>query len=233
MNYLALCKRAHLLLRIGDETPGTQPAAVTGQTGVLQEIVSWIAAAHEDICLSKTTWAFMRGTATWTLANGSRTILKAAQLGVTADLDKPVPFVDDNGAFVGLVANGVAGAAEMPCQYVPYADWPGNFDVPPIGTGTPNYVTIRPDGALEFDAIADRAYDIRTPYRKAVVPLAADADEPMFDRDYHNAIVWWGIRHYYCLTRDGSAELLQKAEIELRREMTKLWNEQLPSITAC
>lgn len=232
MNYLALAKRVHLILRIGAETPGTQPVTVTGQESVLAEIVQWVAAAHDDICRMRTQWAFMRGSGTWLVPAGDRFLTKAEMLAVVPTFGKIAPFVHNNGSFVGITPTGVPGAAEDVCEYVSYQQWQGTYDAAPLSTGQPTYFTITPEQGMEFNTIADREYSIRANFRKKVVPLTIDASEPMFDEDYHNAIVWYAIVHYYCPSRDKTMELRQKAEIELRREMTKLFNEQLPDFTA-
>lgn len=224
MNYLALTKRVHLILRIGEETPGTQPTTVAAQSGVLAEMVQWVTAAHDDICRLHTDWLFMRATGSFTLPQGAQTLSLADMRGAVATLGKPLPFVADNGAFIGITGDG----AEQTCEFVPYGHWIGTYDQAPIATGFPSYFTITPDGGMAFDTVADRAYSLRFQYSKAVVPLAADADLPMFDDAYHMTIVWWAILNYYCVSRDGVRELVQKADAELRRELTKLRNEQLP-----
>lgn len=231
MNYLQLAQKVHLILRIGEETPGSQPTAVTGQTGILSEMVQWVREAHRDICLDSSEWNFMRAGGTFSLAMGVRSISKAAMLVAQPTYGKLAPFVTNENGYVGQVPTGDANAAEQVVIYVPYQDWQGNYDAVPIPTGAPTYFTILPDQSLEFDAFADRNYTIRSNFRKQVVPLAANTDEPMFDSDYHDCIVWWAIVHYYCPSRDGTDGLLKKANIELARCMSKLRNEQLPEFT--
>lgn len=232
MDYLALCKKVHLMVRIGEETPGTQPAAVTGQTGVLAEMVQWVTASHDDICKLHTDWAFMRGSTSFTLALGDRILTKAEMVAAVPTFGKVAPFVTDNGAFIGITPVADPGAAEEIVEYVPYQEWQGAYDAPPIQTGRPTHFTIAPDQSMEFSAIPDQAYSVRTNYRKKVVPLAANTDQPMLDEDYHNLIVYWAVVHYYCLSRDKTQELRAKADAGLKRELTKLRNEQLPAFTA-
>lgn len=231
MNYLALAQKVHLILRVGEETPGTQPVAVTGQQGVLSEMVQWVREAHRDICIDSTEWTFMRGAGTFALAMGVRTISKAAMLAAQPTYGKLAPFVTNEGAYVAQVPTGMAGAAEQVVAYVPFQKWQGQYDAVPIPTGAPTLFTIAPDQSLEFDAYADRDYTIRANFRKQVVDLTTNTSEPMFDADYHNAIVWWAIVHYYCPSRDGTNELRTKALVELDRWMSKLRNEQLPEFT--
>lgn len=232
MNYLALVRKVDLILRIGTETPGTQPSSIALAEGVHAEMVQWVTYAHDDICLMRKNWTFMLGSFDIELGAGDRVISHADMLAEEPTFGKITPFVDAERAYLGITAAGVAGAAEELVEYVPYQYWQGAYDAAPISTGQPTHFTITPDDGLEFNALADRAYTIRGNFKRKVVPLVADADEPMFDSEYHNAIVWYAIVHYYCPSRDKTMELRQKADIELKREMTKLFNEQLPDFTA-
>lgn len=231
MDYLRLAQKVHLILRIGEETPGTQPVNVTGQSGVLAEIVQWVNGAHDDICRSRTQWSFMRSTFSMTLALGDRVITKADLELAYPDYDSVRPYVTNNGAFLGIVPTGVAGAAEEVVEYVPYQQWQGIYDAAPLSTGQPTYYTVTPDQSLEFNTIPDRAYTIRGGYDKKVIPLTVNGSLPMFPERYHNVIVWWAIVHYYCVSRDKTQELRAKSDVELKRELSKLYNEQLPDMT--
>lgn len=231
MNYLALCKRVDLILRIGTETPGTQPTTVAGQSGTNAEIVQWVAASHDDICRMRTDWAFMRASGNFSLPTADRLITKAEMIAAYATFGKINPFVGSDGAYLGITPTGVAGAAEGVVEYVPWQHWQGNYDAAPLSTGMPTHFTVAPDQGLEFNALADRDYTIRANFRKKVVPLAADGDLPMFDDDYHGVIAWHAVVHYYCPSRDKTMELRQKADIVYRRELTKMVNEQTPDFT--
>lgn len=228
MNFLSLAKRVHLLLRIGEEAPGTAPDAVTGQTGVEGEMVQWVAASHNDICRRHPDWLFMQGEGSFPVPTGTRIVAPSAIRVVHADYGKLAPMTRADSAMLLITPDDVADAAEMEVEYVTYHKWSGHYDVAPHPTGMPSRFTIAPDGRIVFDAITERDYTLRFNYRKAVVDLAADEDEPMFGSDYHDAIVWWAIVNYYCATRDGVKELREKAAVALNREMTKLQNEQLP-----
>lgn len=232
MNFLALAQRLHLMLRIGVETPGTEPTTVVGQTGVLSEIVQWVAASHDDLCLLHSDWKFMQGTGELSLPAAGRIVSRAAIVSAIPTFGRLTPMVGSEGAFMLLVPTAEAAtAAEHPVVYIPHQKWYGHYDVAPISTGQPRYFTIRPDRGIEFDAIADRAYTVRTTYRKELVPLTVDASEPMMSDEYHMAIVEWAVVNYYCAGREGVKEMLTKHSVMLRRELTRLRNEQLPDFT--
>jgi hypothetical protein len=57
--------------------------------------------------------------------------------------------------------------------------------------------------------------------------LLDNDDVPIMRDRFHMAIVWWALEKYYCTTRDGTGELLQKSAAQRKREMQKLVNEEL------
>jgi hypothetical protein len=231
VDFLTLTQRVHLILRIGEDAPGTRPDTVVGQTGVDGEMVQWVRASHNDICRKHPNWLFMQGEGTVPVPTGARIISPSAIRVVHADYGKLAPMTHADGAMLLITPDDVGDAAEIEVEYVPYQKWTGHYDVAPVPTGMPSRFTIAPDGRIILDATAERDYTLRFNYRKAVVDLDADDDEPMFDSDYHDAIIWWAIVRYYCATRDGTKELREKSAVELNREMTKLQNEQLPDFT--
>lgn len=232
MNFLAACQRLHLLLRIGEETPGSEPTTVVGQTRTNAEMVAWIAAAHDDICRHRKGWLFMQDDCELALPEAGRIITPSAIDAQVADFNALVPFVDREGAFVLVTPDEETDPADQHIIFVPPEKFFGRLDRAPLSTGQPRYFSLRQDGALVFDTIADRDYTIRTRYRKDIVALAADADEMMVPEENAMAVVEWAIINYYCASRDGVAELYQKHERILRREMTNLYNQQLPDMLA-
>src|SRR5688500_20399606 len=97
MNYLALAKRVHLILRIGEETPGTQPVTVTAQQSVLAEIVQWVANAHDDICRMRAQGAFRRGGRTWLTPAGDSFSTRAELLLTVPPMGEAAPLGPHSG----------------------------------------------------------------------------------------------------------------------------------------
>jgi hypothetical protein len=64
-------------------------------------------------------------------------------------------------------------------------------------------------------------------YRVAPV-LAAAADEPIFQEQYHMAIVWRAVRYYALYEEDGG--LYAGANQEYKTEYGLLMTDQLPSM---
>lgn len=230
MNFLQIAQRVHLLLRIGEERPGTQPTTVVGQVGVLAEMVSWVSASVTDICNLHPEWLFLRGSGTVPLASGASSITLATLQANLTGYVRLVPFVDSNRAYILIKAAG--NNTEVEVEYCPHEEWYGHHDVEPLpANAMPSVFTIAPNGDLLFNSESDQAYTVRTSYRRTQGALAADADETIIPDECDMLVVWWAIVRYYCVSRDGTMELRNKAQVELNRELTSARNKYLPGLT--
>lgn len=229
MNFLQIAQRVHLLLRIGEERPGTQPTTVVGQVGVLGEMVDWVVASVTDIVNLHPEWLFLRGFGTTTLAAGESTVTLS-----TLQTDLPgyiaiSPFVDTNYAYLLIQADG---STEIEACYCRHEEWYGHHDIAPLPANTmPSVFTVAPNGDLLFNALADQAYTVRMQYRMGPTELAADDDETILPNECDMLVVWWAIVRYYCVSRDGTMELRNKAQVELNRELTAARNKYLPGLS--
>lgn len=229
MNYLQLCQRAHLILRIGEETPGTEPTTVVGQKKQLAEIVQWISASEQDIIRLHENWLFLNGHGTLTLPSGTRILALADIETAITDWGHVQPFVGADYGFL-LIRADEPGTGEQEVQFISYEDWYGRYDMAPIPGGQPSFFTITPAGDLEFDTTPERDYIVRCNYRVEAPPMTvADGSVPSIPESAHLAIVWWAIVNYYCTSRDGSEKMMQKAAVNLRRELTAMRNKYLPA----
>lgn len=226
MNYLQLTQRLHAILRIGQDNLGTAPTTVVSQTGMLSELAMFIAAAWEDIQNAQNHWLFMHKRGTLTLSQG---VNEVAPTAISDYSELIVANSDRQGRFITIYGDNVS--EETPVRYVPYQDWAYSYlQRGERGPGMPGNFTQLPDGTLQFDMVADRAYVLRLDYKRTTQTLVADSDTPIMPSKYHQLIVLWAIVHYYCLGRDGTNDLRTKSEISLKREMRHLLNQQLPEV---
>lgn len=228
MTFLEICKRLHLILRIGEGAPGSQPVAVTAQDGVLAELVGWVQMANDDIVRNSEFWKFMTKPHTFTLPLDGRVVTLATLLGVNADYKQVQPFVNAEYSFLLSRAASEPEGGEQEVVYLPWQSFHGHSDIAPLSTGQPRYFTVNPNGDIEFDSKADRAYVMRSAYQLAPAPLVNNADVSQIPSRFHMTIVWWAVRNYYCVTRDSTQELSVKATAQLNRELTALRNSELP-----
>lgn len=230
MTRLQLCQRLHSLLRSGGGLTGTAPTDTTTQEGKLQEIVNWIDFAYQDIQNDQDEWAFRSKQGTYNTTSGTRTF---AISGSVADYDALQPSraqYERRFILCHLTSAGVSNQTNV--YYIPYEDFQqGHYDRGVISSGKPQYFTIRPDGQMTVYPNPDDTYTLTFDYRRTLHAMTADADEPILPEKYQMAIVWWAVCRYYCTTRDGTGEFLQKSDREMKREMRKLYAEQLPEMT--
>lgn len=224
MNYLQLTQTLHRLARIGQQELGTAPTSVLDQTGVLGELAAFIDLAWSDIQNDQSRWRFMVATGTLTLQQGASSLDPAA----LTNFDSIAPADSEGrGRFITRFLPGDI-SNETPVHYVPYELFLQSRlqrGVRPVSA--PSHFTITPQHQFLFDATADTAYSIRFNYRRTNQTLVQNADTPIMRDRFHMTIVWWALEKYYCTTRDGTAELLQKSAAQRKRMMQKLLNEEL------
>lgn len=229
MNYLQLCQRAHLILRIGDETPGTEPQSVVSQKKVLAELVQWIAAAEQDIIRLHENWLFLNKPGSFVVPSGTHRMTLANIVSAVSDWNHIQPFVGADYGF--LLIRPTDGTAEQEVRFIVYEEWYGRHDVAPIPEGQPSFFTVTPTGDIEFDTTTEREYTVRCNYRKNAPVMTANDSVPTIPESAHLTIVWWAIVNYYCTSRDGTDKMAQKAGVNLRRELTAMRNKYLPAFT--
>jgi len=232
MNYLQLVQTTLLLLRAGNERLDEPPESITGNKGIAYEVVQWIKLAELAIQSHRSGWLFMTRNTTVDIPAMSRVNNIAASIG---DYFSMVAKSGDNDSpFMTVWQN--AGDAEVKCFFYKWMDWSGSvFDREPHGiTALPCRYTIQPDGQLVFDPTPQGAISCNFNYRAKPVMMDDQDDDaqPVVPEPYHQLIVYWAILKFYCLTRDKTQELRQKVQVEFDREMTKLYNEQLPAVDA-
>jgi hypothetical protein len=227
MNNLQLVRALYDVLRAGQQSVASgAPDTLAGATGVPAELAGFIRLAWHDIQNDQPNWRFMRRLGSLTLQQGSN----LANPALIPDFESIiVADSDGRGRFITLFRDSPED--EQTVRYVPYEQWAFSFlQRGQRGTGQPAAFTLLGDGQLQFDMVADFPYTLRFDYRRMQQELLIDADTPIMPARFHMLIVWWAVVHYYCLTRDGSTELRQKAEVNLRREKQKLVNEQLDEV---
>ena len=222
MNYLQLVQSLHQILRADNNQLGAAPTTVASQDGLLGELVYFIRQSWADIQNDTVRWRFMWGENTLTLLGGRDTVQPTA----IPDFESYIlANSDSTGRFITMYRDSIAD--ETIVRYVPYPAWQQSYLTRgERGVGQPANFTILPDNRLKFDMVADVNYTVRLNYRKAAQILADDSDTPNAPSRHHMSIVWWAVANYYCTTRDGAEGLRQRAVLQLRREMQRMYNEQ-------
>lgn len=192
-------------------TAGTGPTQVTGQSGQLAQLVSWVAQAYLDIANKWHDWAFLWREGVINCTPGQ------------ADYSLPADSRRLNEDAVYL-SGGVLGADRARLCYLEYDQYRRNkylYD----DNATPAFFTIRPDGALRLIPAPDDSYQLDIEYWKLPAPLVNNTDNPEFDSSYHDAIVWRAVM-FWAGFNEAEAEF-QKANFYYEQAMARLEGKYL------
>lgn len=233
--YLQMCQEVHRTIRAGNNTPGSTPTAVTGQTGLEDQIVRWVKRAWMEVQQSREEWRFLTKQVTPVLASAASTIAAST---VDSNYAWVMPFSsghDQPHILMYATADGIG--TEGPVWYLPYEIWRGLYDRGTRPTGKPGFFTVLPSRVLQFDTVADQEYTARLDVRLDAQELATNTDTPLdypasgtgLLDEFHDVIVWKAVQ-YYCMTREGSDKLMAMAEREYRRIFDRMCSYYLPEL---
>lgn len=238
--YLQLCQTTHRLIRAGNNTPGTQPTAVTGNTDpLLLDIVYFVNEAWQQIQSSNSAWLWMRKLTTLTLPTNTSTTynqtLALATIQAVATDWRNAQTKNAGGYNYGLIFDPnqtPAPPTEMPSYYVPWLEWDGFFNRLPRTQGVPLRWTEDPQFNLQFDqpplpAPSGVAYQFKIAYRTVNQQLTADGTIPLMLADYHDLIPYWAA-WLFCQTRSNTSALMDSCANNMSRILTNLKAQQLP-----
>jgi len=217
MTYLQLFQRAHQESGIA----GAAPSAVTGQTGKLLKLASWVSDAWTKIQLERTNWLFMHKTFTFDTIADTRDYL-ASDYSIT-DL-----ALWDSESFL-VYKTSLDTSDQNFLMYRPYPQWRQEYrqGMESRPTNRPQLFTILPSNQIRFEPEPDAAYTIDGEYKRVAQVFSADGDVPTdLPADFHMIIVWKALQMYGFF--EDAPDVLDMAETEFDNLMTRLEEQQLP-----
>jgi len=168
--YLELCQELRQQLGLS----GSGPPSVTGQTGMMQRVVTNIKLADLFIQNLWVDWNFLHNEYTATLADGARTITAPTDYQKW-DLES-IWLDKETDEAINL-------------EYLEYKAFRETYYTGTIETNVPSIFTVKPDGYILIDVNADQTYDFSGDYFKAPVALSADGDIPIIPSQYEQIII--------------------------------------------
>jgi hypothetical protein len=214
--YLQLCQR--LRQEVGGA--GTGPSAVTGQTGELARIVSWIAEADQEVQQEHDGWQFMVG---------SFQINTVADDGEYSASDCVTPVTDlrkwkTESFKIYLSASGVSDENQL--HYIDYQNWWEVFNTNSQTSSRPMYFTVSPGNTILIAPKPSAVYRITGQYHKSVDTLSASTDEPVYPSEFHLLPVYLGMMKYGRYT--GASEVYSDGERLYNKMLNRMRRSQLP-----
>lgn len=228
MNYLQLCQR----LRRECSIPGSGPDAVTGQSGLLQDLVNWVADAWREIQTKHPHWRWLRSRFTVNTVASDDTY--AGTDCTDSRLSTPVtrfarwwPFDDEghHNVRIYLQSDGVAG--ERYLIYMPWSQFRHVYKMGPQSNSFPVHFTIDPQNNLVLGPVPDAVYVIAGEYQMSAQEFAANDDDPEVHDDFHLLIVYEGMKKYGLFK--SKRETLLRGEAEAIPLWRRLELNQLPA----
>jgi hypothetical protein len=227
MNFLQLAQK----LAQECEVPSAGPTDVTTQTGQLKRIVDWTADAYNDIQNRSAVWRWMR---------------RAFTFNTVAD-DDSYPFTAvtdvDAGAAISrfghwwahdekapplayLQSGGVAGQYRL--VWMPWDEFRWIYRFGTQNASTPIYVSVDHQNNLCLGPKPNDVFVVTGDFQRSAQQLAANGDIPEMPR-FHDLIVYTAMVKYGA--NSVAAETVARGELESKRLLSALENDQLPTLS--
>lgn len=209
MNFLELCQR----VRQDAGVSGDGPTSVTGQTGILSRIVTWVRNANNEIQLKDQHWRFL-----WAQGSGS-TIAKLGEYF-------PADF--------GVSKFRTLSVVRYSNKELIARDWDWyQREVAAAGKanehGIPKYYIVRPDEKILLYPIPSEAETITIDYYCKPIQLINGVDKPAIPEEYHEAIVCRALMFYGHHEED--TYLFQTKLAEFNQWISLMGQTEKPQIT--
>jgi hypothetical protein len=223
MNYLQLCQRT--AMECGVSLTG--PSAVTGQTGRLGQVVSWVNAAWGDIQTKYDNWNWMVGAFTVNTSSGDG---KYA-FGDCTDTTTSAAIASFRkwrlDSFKIYLASAGQGT-ETDLVPISYAEWYQRYNVGAVVSTNsyPRNMAEHPDRSFLLGHKPDGIYTVSGEYMKAAEALAADDDTPDLPAEFHMAIVYRAMMKYG--RYNAAPEVFNDGQAEYFRLLREMERTQRP-----
>ena len=184
--FLELCQNVS---RESGVISGVLPTAVTGQSGLLLNIVEWTAQAWTLIQNLHTNWDWMHSTYTKSTTSGVGTYTPTA-FSITS-LRTWAPDLPEEQYYPHtsyLTSDGVAYEAAL--VQISYKQYRTRYQRGTQTNNAPTEWAISPANEIMLGPIPDADYTIQGEYYKQATVLAANGDIPAMPTYFHDMVVW-------------------------------------------
>lgn len=206
--FLQLCKDTQASCEIS----GTSITSVTGQTGILADLVRWVADADVAIQRSAINWDFLYDdTFTVSTVAGTASYNKPSDLG---QWDLKTFYLD------------YTSANYLELTQLDYRDWFKNYGAGAQTSQQPSNFVIRPNKNIILYSQPDAVYTLSAHYWKAPQRMTANTDVSLIPESYIRAIIARA-KMYYAIAEEADT-VYKEAVSEFNEVMPQLKSDQLP-----
>jgi hypothetical protein len=204
MNYLELCREVRLRTGVA----GSGPVSVTGQTGIMEKIVAWVAEAYTDVQAEHARYKFLWNRSTPSTIPGQR-VYSLAELSAPG---------------LNFIADMRAQGASDPMLFVEWDVWLTKYDNN-TEAGTPRAYTVAPNNTVIMYPTPTEVATLSLTYYRRPVPFETATSVPLFDAHQY-AIVWRAVMYFAADQEDNL--LYNRAEANYLEKLHALNREYLP-----
>ena len=205
--FLELAQR--LRLEVG--VTGSGPASVTGQSGMLQKLVNWIADADVEIQSRHQDWEFL-----WSEFSGNT-------IASTKDITKPSDFgywIADT-FFVDYTTDDYVHLDQMT-----YKDWKLYYGPGTQDESSPTHFVVKPNDNIILHPVPDGVYALTAEYYKAPTRMTANTSTSDIPERFVRAIITRA-KIYYA-EHENAPEIMAEASREFMELLGQLEASYLP-----
>lgn len=232
MTYLTLCSDTRRECRMN----GTGPSAVTGQTGLLADVVAWVANAYTELQQARDNWRWLRSTFTFnTVASTDAyayTAVTDSRLSATISRFAKWWLTDDEGySAIRIYPTSSGVGSEFYLTPIPWDQFRARykFGAQQSLTGQPQHVSVDPQNRLVLGPNPSAIYTVTGEYQMSPQTLTANDDVPEMPTQFHQLIVYMAMEKYGAAKSE--IEVFNRGALEGGRMRNRLEMDQLPMIT--
>ena len=225
--FLAICKNTSRECRIagGDSVP----TAVTGQTGVLDQIVNHVIQSWTKIQEKYQDWRWMRAgfTLSATSGDGVYAYTDCTDIITSAAIARFSHWLlndPEDQPKIYLTSDGVGTEGWL--RWVEWNDFKRIYRVGTQSNAYPAHISVNPENNLVLGPVPNGTYTVSGDFQRGPQILAADADEPDMPARYHDLIMWEAVKRHSMLNnkpellaqaRSAAAPMMQALELNQRQ----------------
>lgn len=205
--YLELCQAVRRECGVS----GSGPSSVTGQAGMLQKIVEWVADADTEIQSLYTDWGFL-----WTQWTES-TIAGTAQYAKPSDLgawDRESFWLD------------YGTASHKKLVELKYKSWRGTLRQGVKTNQKPSYFVVLPSGNITLEAPPDAVYSLTADYWKTATRMTANASVSVIPAQFERTII--ELAKFKYAVDEGAGALMASSQAAYLDWLGRLKAAELP-----
>lgn len=208
--FLELCQQ----LRQEAGISGSGPVSVTGQSGILLDVVNWVKRAYNMVQLEESRWKFLWVETSFDFVVGQRDYHPASDLGLSDFKEWDVH---------SFYVNRPNAQQKQPLYFMEWEPFRGYYAIQI--QALPQQFSVSPSKALRFDAVPTQVETVNFEYFRKPYAFVNGNDTPVFDEQYHDIVLYKALMLY--AANDEAGNIYQDAAANYAKKLAELRMQEL------